>query len=507
MSPTAAWQGKVYHQHYFLVESMLGEMRSAFTDARAFRWFRTYSLGQMCHGDGLGVTSAVRALRTDANSYHSMLHIFRSEAWSAESLREAWRDYVATVPELVEVDGRLVLDSDGVKVSKEGKRMPGVKIQHQESGTSSKGEWIFGHLFGGLGVVCGSPGNYHCLPLTVDMQDGMRSAAPWSEAAGLRISSESHPVQSVRRGFEGARSLGRPCLLVMDRYFLGKPALRAWAEELGRAVADGLPANLVHVVTKAKSSAAFWYDPPERVPGKVGRPRLRGDKFKVRDELDGLDWHAATVRGAGDKERDITYAVRDLLWGEGLYCPVRLVVVREEGKADQFLVCTDRTMSALDIIEAYRLRWEIEVTFRVLNQDVMGSSYHFWSKSMPELAGVPKKGQHQADRLADVDDAGEREAILAAWEAIERHVTISCVVCGILQLLALREPEDGEVAYANFTRTRKPQAVSPRAVQMFLRDGVSRFLATAEGSEMAEFCRAHAVGEGGYRPREVVARE
>ena len=45
--------------------------------------------------------------------------------------------------------------------------------------------------------------------------------------------------------------------------------------------------------------------------------------------------------------------------------------------------------------------WEIEVTFRVLNQDVMGSSYHFWSKSMPELAGVPKKGQHQACRATN----------------------------------------------------------------------------------------------------------
>ena len=499
-----AW--KVYHQFEF-VEAALDATRPAFSDARCFEWFRTYALGQICHKDELGVSSAVRALGTDANSYNSMLHIFRSEAWSSGSLGDAWRRFVAAQPGLARVGGRLLLDSDGVKVSKEGKRMPGVKIHHQESGTSSKAEWIFGHLFGGLGVVFGEPGSCCCVPLTVDMQDGMRTAAGWEEAEGLGISGESHPVQSVRRGFEGARALGEPCLLAMDRYFLGRPALAAWLEESGRAVADGLPEGLVHIVTKAKSSAAFWFDPPERVPGRPGRPRKRGDKFKVAREADGLRWETVEVRAGGGERTRVRCATLDLLWGEGLYVPVRLVVVREEGRADQYLVCTDRTMAAADIIEAYVLRWEIEVTFRDMKQEVMGFSYHFWSKSMPELAGIPKKGQRQGDALEGVDGPDGRAAVLRAYEAIERHVAVSCVACGILQLLALREPEDGEVACATFTRTPKARSVSPRTVRVFLRDRVSLFLACAEGSEMAEFCREHAVGEGGYRPKGVVSRE
>lgn len=39
---------------------------------------------------------------------------------------------------------------DGVKASKEAKKMPGVKKLHQESENSSKGEYILGHMFGGI---------------------------------------------------------------------------------------------------------------------------------------------------------------------------------------------------------------------------------------------------------------------------------------------------------------------------------------------------------------------
>ena len=53
------------------------------------------------------------------------------------------------------VNGRAVLVGDGVKVSKEARYMPGVKKMVQESEDSSKGEFIFGHMFGALGVLLG----------------------------------------------------------------------------------------------------------------------------------------------------------------------------------------------------------------------------------------------------------------------------------------------------------------------------------------------------------------
>jgi len=52
--------------------------------------------------------------------------------------------------------GRAVLVGDRVKQAKEGRFMPGVKKLFQESEDSSKPEYIFGHMFGGLGILAGS---------------------------------------------------------------------------------------------------------------------------------------------------------------------------------------------------------------------------------------------------------------------------------------------------------------------------------------------------------------
>jgi hypothetical protein len=42
---------------------------------------------------------------------------------------------------------------DGIKVGKEGRKMPGVKRLHQESGDVNKPEWIRGHYFSALGIM------------------------------------------------------------------------------------------------------------------------------------------------------------------------------------------------------------------------------------------------------------------------------------------------------------------------------------------------------------------
>jgi hypothetical protein len=50
------------------------------------------------------------------------------------------------------LNGQLVYVGDGIKVSKEGRKMPGVKRLQQESANVSKPEWIRGHYFSALGI-------------------------------------------------------------------------------------------------------------------------------------------------------------------------------------------------------------------------------------------------------------------------------------------------------------------------------------------------------------------
>jgi hypothetical protein len=45
----------------------------------------------------------------------------------------------------VRFNGRLVLVGDGIRAAKRGKRMPGVKLLHQQSNCSTTPEYIMGH--------------------------------------------------------------------------------------------------------------------------------------------------------------------------------------------------------------------------------------------------------------------------------------------------------------------------------------------------------------------------
>jgi len=57
------------------------------------------------------------------------------------------------------------LIGDGVKQAKEAKRMLGVKKQYQESENSSKPEYMFGHLFGGIRFLARNLSKTYCIPL------------------------------------------------------------------------------------------------------------------------------------------------------------------------------------------------------------------------------------------------------------------------------------------------------------------------------------------------------
>ena len=87
-----------------------------------------------------------------------------------------------------------VLIGDGVKQSKEGRRIPAVKKLFQESENSAKPEYIHGHMFGSLGILAGNTGNWACIPLSIRLHDGLQAAGSWKNAS---VSCASHVIQMV----------------------------------------------------------------------------------------------------------------------------------------------------------------------------------------------------------------------------------------------------------------------------------------------------------------------
>jgi hypothetical protein len=68
--------------------------------------------------------------------------------------------------------GAFILIGDGIKVAKEAKFMPGVKMLHQDSENSSKAPWIFGHHFGVLGMLAANRDKAFCIPLMAELHEG-----------------------------------------------------------------------------------------------------------------------------------------------------------------------------------------------------------------------------------------------------------------------------------------------------------------------------------------------
>lgn len=400
----------------------------------------------------------IRALLLDHGCYEPMLHFFRSKAYTTQALREKWYSLVLEKAPILKVGGRPVLAGDGVKQSKEGRFMPGVKKLHQESEDSSKGEYIFGHMFGAVGVMVGTMQNYFCLPLRMSIQDGVRDAAAWP---GSTVSSDSHVEQMIANGYEAAKILGRS-YFVLDRYFLTVRALRK-LEERNASVSG----KLLDVITKAKRNCRAFEKPEPRKAGMRGRPRKKG-KSVYLDQLFETETEAftETVVTMYGKQEQVHYLVKNLLWGQKLYQELRFVLVIN-GNARCILATTDLTLDAETVIELYARRFRIEGCFREFKQYFGGFCYHFWTKAIEKLNHFKRK--EEPDRLSGITDPETQRKILAAIDATERFVLLANIAMGLVQMMILREEDISGIQEARYLRTKTDGRISEETMKYYLR--------------------------------------
>lgn len=174
----------VYHTIMLnFIDKVLCHFESCFSRKASFCWFIIITVGLMLRSDQLGITSVIRDLALVPGCYPSMIHFFRSSAWSLESIRSRWFSAVKEHSPLYKEGNFHILVGDGVKQSKEGRRIPGVKKLFQESENSAKPEYIHGHMFGGLGILAGTVRNWACIPLSIRLHDGLQAARAWNGAA------------------------------------------------------------------------------------------------------------------------------------------------------------------------------------------------------------------------------------------------------------------------------------------------------------------------------------
>jgi hypothetical protein len=390
----------------------VAQLRPACARAVTFMWMALVLLGMSIRLDLAGVTSFVRASWLLPGAYRRLLHLFHTPALRLPELTSLWTRLALTLFTPLRFGGRPLFAADGLKVPKEGRKMPAVKHLHQESSDNSKPEFISGHSFQALGLLVQGPlGQVFCTPLTSKIHEGLVFSNRCRRSLLDKLVAMFLPVAAL---------LDEPALLVADAYYAS------------RKVILPLLAKGHHLVTRVRSNTVAWQPVSSPRIRRPGRPRLYGDKIRLAKLWSKPDaFTAARSPVYGETNIEIKYLSVDLLW-RPVGQLVRFVFVDHPLRGRLILMTSDLTLSPLDVIAIYGYRFKIEVGFKQAIHTLGTYAYHFWMQAM-----TPRE-RCSGDQYLHRKSEEYRRLVRRKMDAYHRYVQLGCIAQGILQHLSLR---------------------------------------------------------------------
>ena len=198
-----------------------------------------------------GVTSIVRALNLDARCYNTLIDCFHSSAVKLDRLTALWTQLVLRLfPQPLRAQRQqCVLVGDGIKIPKCGRKMPAVKLLHQQSEANTKPEFITGHSLQAVSLLVQAASSFFAVPLAVRIHEGL----VWSNR-------DRRTLLDKMLALLGIAAVEQPFYFVADAYYAT------------HKIVAGLLQQNNHLLTRMKSNAVAYTAYQQRGPRKQRPP-------------------------------------------------------------------------------------------------------------------------------------------------------------------------------------------------------------------------------------------
>jgi hypothetical protein len=427
---------------------LVNSFKPACSRQQTFFWFIVILIGFSLQSDFLGVTSLARGAGLLPNYYTCLLHFFDSDAVDLSHLRRAWITIIfSRFTSLVKINGRYVIVGDGIKIGKEGKKMPGVKWLHQESDSNSKAEYIMGHSIQVLAILAQGLASCFAIPLTGEIHEGIRYHYKDNRTLLDKIFSLLISLDLPEKFY-----------FMGDKYYCSGPLMK-------KLVASGS-----HMMTMMKKNAVAYYPcAPVKRKGR-GRPPKYGHRVKLFD-LFQSDLIFTKAPLPNHPKLMMEYCVLKLFWkptGE----LAQFVLVKHPTRGNNIAMSTDLTLPSLDLISAYSLRFKIEVAFKQAVHQIGTFMYRFWLKVMRPK---PRKSGDQQLQFAP---AYFKEKVIRKLNAYQLFIQLGLIAQGLMQYLSIYHSTLVWGNFRSWLRTRRENKLpSEKVVSSSLSSTYSEFLA------------------------------
>lgn len=444
----------------------LQQLRPAFTRERTFLWFSLAIAGLATRNDLAGVTSIIRSLGLLPLYYYNLLGMFHSNALKLSELTRLWQRVVRKSLSrfIYRVNGKPVCIADGIKAAKAGRKMPAVKLLHQESESNTKPEYIYGHSCQAIALLAGTLASLFAVPLGCRIHEGL-----------VFSNRDKRTLLDKLITLMRTIAFDEPVYMVADAYYGARKIIRALLK-------DGH-----HLVVALRRNAVAYAMAPalKRKKKKRGAPKKYGKKIHLRTLFDNpQSMTTANSPVYGEESITIRYRVLDLLWRRAGIL-VRFVAVDHPNRGQKILLSTDLTLAAIDIIRTYGLRFKIEVAFKQAVHTLGTYAYHFWMMAMKPLR------RQSGNQYLHKTTIKYRTAIARKMRAYHAYMMAGIIAQGLAQILSITQTSSVWAAFGSWIRTIRPNVLpSEMVVLTALQNTLHEFLAvTLKNKILALFIR------------------